>query len=65
VIDAAAVTNPDLVPVENTLINASNQSSDTPSSGGSSGGAMTLWGLLLIGVIGARRLRAGYFVRLL
>ena len=62
VIDAAAVTNPDLVPVENTLINASNQSSDTPSSsasGSGSGGAMTLWGLLLIGVIGARRLRAG------
>ena len=61
VIDAAAVTNPDLVPVANTLINPSTPAPSSPSSasGGSSGGAMTLWGLLLIGVIGVRRLRAG------
>jgi len=57
VIDAAAVTNPDLVPVENTLINPSTPAPSSPSAapGASSGGTLTLWCLLLVVIITARR----------
>ncbi len=49
VTDAATVTNPDLTPVPNTLID--NGSEPTPpSGGGSSGGAMHPLALLVIAV---------------
>lgn len=66
VIDAATVTNPDIVPVANTLLSASTStpSSSTSASSGSvgdsSGGSLSLWWLLLIGVISARQIRARY-----
>ncbi len=54
IVDAATVTNPDIVPVQNTLIN---QSPTTPDSGSSGGGS--LWYLLApLGLIAAfRRLK--------
>ena len=66
VIDAATVTNPDIVPVANTLLSASTStpssstSASSGSAGGSSGGSLSLWWLLLIGVISARQIRARY-----
>lgn len=49
VTDAATVTNPDLNPVPNTLIDSSGEPTP-PSGGGSSGGAMHPLALLMIGL---------------
>ena len=59
VIDAATVTNPDIVPVANTLLSSPTPStSGSSSAGGSSGGSLSLWWLVLIGLISARQIRA-------
>ena len=57
VIDAATVTNPDIVPVANTLLSSPTPST-SGSAGGSSGGSLSLWWLVLIGLISARQIRA-------
>ena len=63
VIDAASVTNPQIVPVENTRLNTSTPApTPSASSGGSSGGALSIWCLLLVGVITLRRLHSHYLV---
>lgn len=63
--DDATVTNPDLNPTPNTLINnnsgGGNQTPDTPSNGGSSGGAMQplmLFFIALGALVFRRRLKA-------
>ena len=50
VTDATTVTNPDLNPVRNTLLNSGTGNPNTPSDGGSSGGAMHPLALLVIGL---------------
>lgn len=63
VIDDATVTNPDLVPVQNTLLNNNNNSGsgsggDTSGSGGSSGGGSTsVWLLAIFALTGLLRRR--------
>lgn len=60
VIDSAVVTNPDIVPVPNTLLDADGGGNPTPTpmpdnSGGGGGGSLGLWTLLLTGLVAKRR----------
>ena len=59
VIDSATVTNPNLNPVPNTLLNTTPSNPQTPDTGGSGGGGtLGIFWLCAIGLIGAIRVRA-------
>jgi peptidyl-prolyl cis-trans isomerase A (cyclophilin A) len=55
VTDPATVTNPDIVPVANTLLNAGGGGTPPASGGGGGGGSFGLWAFLLAGLVAARR----------
>jgi peptidyl-prolyl cis-trans isomerase A (cyclophilin A) len=60
VIDSAVVTNPDIVPVPNTLLNAGGGGGnptppDNGNGGGGGGGSVGLWAFLLAGITFMRR----------
>ena len=57
VTDTAVITNPDIQPVRNTLLNANNDTPPTtmPDGGSSGGGSFGFWGALLIGIVLMRR----------